>query len=100
MQQKRQSLNDRKKRKEVRRFGKEALKERPKSPPNNSFAWFVRENAAAVPAKENVFIHLSEKWRNMDDEQKLKYKEKLNESLQMFKRETAEWEEKHDRHLR
>ena len=91
MQLKRSLASEKRMRRDIRRYGKKALEQRPKSSLNNPFALFVKQNASKVPEAErkNLFAYLSQKWRNLGEEEKLEYTKKYNQATRSIQRRSC-----------
>ena len=69
--------------------------------PISSYLRFTQENLGELedaPLVERVKV-LGEKWRAMTDEQKELYKEKFRKEQEKYKKDVAEWKQKHPRAL-
>lgn len=96
LRNRREDLRTRRERQNIRRYGKEAWKERPKAQVANAYIEYIRSNMSAVPKDQNAFAYLSQTWRELSDDEKLKYKGMADVIAERQRVEVAEWQEKHD----
>lgn len=98
LQQKRKAKNAKREKRDVRRYGKQALKRKPKNPITNAFNLFIRDHASEVPREENIFKYLSEKWHKLLEDEKLMYKERLNDEAEAYNEKLRAWKSKYDKY--
>lgn len=96
IQERKDYLSLRRERQNIRRYGKEAWKDKPKTQIANSYIEYIRENMESVPKDQNAFVYLSQTWKELSEGEKLKYKERANEIVEQRRAEISEWEEKHN----
>ena len=97
IQERKEALNSKREQREIRRYGKIALKERPRSPILNPFSMFVKEKAGEIVKNENFLKHIGQQWRSMSAAEKMVYKQKVSDAVKTYEKDLVEWQEKHDR---
>lgn len=95
IQERKEYLSMRRERQNIRKYGKEAWKEKPKVTPANPYIEFIRYNMSSVPKDQNAFVYLGKIWTNLDDESKVKYQEMADKAAKQQRLIVTEWEEKH-----
>jgi len=96
IQNRRETLSLQRERRNIRKYGKTAWKEKPKVGSANSYIAYIREHRSEVPKGENPFIFLSKGWKELNESQKMVYQEKANENLKIEREKLQEWEEKNN----
>lgn len=94
MQNRKEALNTRREKQNIRKYGKEAWRERPKMISLNSYTEYVREQTPNVPKGENTFKYLSQTWKQLSEAEKLKYREIALKHAENEREKLSEWEEK------
>jgi len=94
IQNRRQSLNDQRERRAIKKYGKAAWNEKPKVGAPNSYIAYIREHSALVPKGENSFVYLSKSWKELSDSEKSVYQEKADQLFELEQQKLSEWEAK------
>ena len=96
IQNRREALNSRREKQNIRKYGKEAWRERPKVFNVNPYREYIREQTPNIPKGENSFSYLSKSWNKMSDAEKVKYKEIALRAAEQSRKELSEWEERNN----
>jgi len=94
IQTRKESLSSQREKRNIRKYGKEAWREKPKVGPVNSYIEYIREQTPSVPKGENHFVYLSKTWKELSEYEKEKYKEMALQTAEEERRKLSEWEEK------
>ena len=94
IQTRKESLSSQREKRNIRKYGKEAWREKPKVGPANSYIEYIRQQTPRVPKGENPFVYLSKTWKELGESEKEKYKVMALQTAEEERKRLSEWEEK------